>query len=241
MPQLKELERNYPETIVASVGGSALFSQENPVHMDSGFVADFREFCREQLNDNRAVIAVVGGGALARIRIADAKACGVRNKKILDRIGIRITRANAGLVSDILAENGVPVKIHSFYQPTETGTVYLRGGDRVGHTSDYTTVQITEREGVSILLNIGAKPGLYPSAADGGFDESLPLIKELTFDTYLALFPEDHEPGENVPFERAAAVRAKQAKITVILLGPDFGNIRKCLAGEEFTGTILRP
>jgi uridylate kinase len=238
---MKELESNKPETIVASVGGSALFSRQKPVNMDYDFVGDFREFCREQLNDNRAVIAVVGGGALARIRIADAKACGVRNKKVLDRIGIRITRANAGLVHDILSENGVPVQIYSFERHTVPGTVYLRGGTYVGHTSDYTTVQIAEKENVSVLLNIGAKPGLYPSATDGGFDESLPIIKELSFDNYFALFPEGHEPGENVPFEHAAAVRAKQANITVVLLGPDFGNIRKCLAGEEFTGTILRP
>jgi uridylate kinase len=227
-------------TTVASVGGSALYQRDNP-HIDYEFIANFRKFCREQLDNNRVFVAVIGGGELARIRIGDAKACGVHTPKVLDTIGIYTTRSNAGIVGDILSETGVPIKTYSFYKPIEPGVVYLRGGNRIGHTSDYPTVEIAKREGVSVLLNIGAEAGLYPPTPDGGFDKTKPLIEEITIDDYLVLFPKDHDPGAHVPFERAAAELAKRANVTVVLLGPDFGNVRKCLAGEEFVGTVLRP
>jgi len=236
MPQLHELEM---KTVAASVGGSALFEEDNPIRLNCETVARLRMFCQELLDQGRSVILVIGGGELARIRQADAENCGVKDQEKLDKIGIHITRANAGLISDILVENAVPVRPLTLIGSYDQGVVYIGGGTEPGHTSDYPAVQAAHEAGASVLLNIGARPGLHPVTPEGFNSEE--IIKELTLREYRQLFPGSHKSGENIPFDREGTDLAIQYGMIVVLLGPDFDNIRKCTAGEEFVGTILRP
>lgn len=237
MPQLKELAQHPMDIITASIGGSVF----RPDRINVDFTHDLLAFLEEQTNDGKTILAVIGGGGVARNAIEDARALGVTHKPSLDRIGILVTRENALILAKIIeAETqNVPVHLYEFGDLTRTGIVYLRGGTQPGHTTDYVAVQLASEANQCILLNISSTKGLYGKREDGTLDPEL-VIEHISWDNYLAMFPGDHAPGINIPFDREAAKLAQTHNIMVILVGPDFDNINNLLQGKEFTGTIIK-
>jgi len=257
-----------PDVIVASVGGSVFFPRRGHGDIDCKFVGAFIGYCREQLQDDKTIIAIIGGGEIARIRIQSAKKCNVGDQQDLDSIGISVTKANAELVGAILKANHVPVNLFSYDQGLESGKVHLGYGTDPGHTTDYPTVQAAHNAGQKVLLNISQDPGgiikrdkrgkllteVPPERMLQWLSSRLPpqsqlkwninkrvLVGTLSWDEYNGIFPEEFSPGMHVPFDPRAALLAKELGITVLMVGPDFQNIRKCLAGKEFVGTIVHP
>lgn len=237
MPQLKELAEHPMDIITASIGGSVF----RPDRINVDFTHDLLTFLEEQTKDGKTILAVIGGGGVARNAIEDARALGVTHKPSLDRIGILVTRENALILAKIIeAETqNVPVHLYEFGDLTRNGIVYLRGGTQPGHTTDYVAVQLASETNQCILLNISSTKGLYEKNEDGTLDPER-VIEHISWDEYLAMFPGDHAPGINIPFDREAAKLAQVHSIMVILVGPDFDNINHLLRGDGFTGTIIK-
>jgi len=226
------------DTITASIGGAVF----RPDRINVGFTHNLLAFLREQTQQNKTILAVIGGGGVARNAIEDARALGVTHQPSLDRIGILVTQENALLLTKIIeAEvNNMPVHLYEFGDILRKGDIYLRGGTQPGHTTDKVAVQIATEANQCILLNISSTKGLYKRNESGRLDPNQ-IIEHISWDEYLTLFPGDHAPGINIPFDQEAAKLAQANNMMVILMGPDFDNMRHLLAGEEFMGTVIHP
>lgn len=238
MPQLKELAQHPLDTITASIGGSVF----RPDRINVDFTHDLLAFLQEQTKNDRTILAVIGGGGVARNAIDDARALGVTHQPSLDRIGILVTQENALLLAKIIEAEADSIQVHlyEFGDILRKGVIYLRGGTRPGHTTDYVAVQAATEAKQCVLLNISSPKGLYGRKEDNTLDPNQ-IIEHISWDEYLAMFPDDHTPGINIPFDREAAKLAKANNIMVVLMGPNFDNINHFLRGEEFIGTIVHP
>lgn len=236
MPRLEALFDHPLNTVVASVGGSVF----RPKRIDVEFTHKLLNFFLEHTGDNKHVVAVIGGGGIARDAIADARALGVTHQPSLDQIGILVTQGNALLLAKICEAQGMLVHLYEFGDLQQNGVVYLRGGTRPGHTTDYVAVELAAEANQCILLNISSTKGLHPKKSDGSLDTEH-IIEHITANDYLNMFPDDHTPGVNIPFDREAMKLAKEKNMTVILVGPDFDNINRLLRGEPFEGTVIHP
>lgn len=222
--------------IAASIGGSVL----RPDRINVDFTRNLLTFLREQTQFDKTILAVIGGGGVARNAIEDARALGVTHQPSLDRIGILVTQENALLLAKIIEAHDIQVHLYEFGDMLRSGVVYLRGGTQPGHTTDYVAAQMTTEADQCVLLNISSTKGLYGKNPDGTLDPEH-VIEHISWDEYLAMFPGDHAPGINIPFDREAAKLAHVNNIMVVLMGPDFTNINNFLRGDTFTGTIIHP
>ncbi len=238
MPQLKELAQHPMDTITASIGGAVF----RPDRINVDFTHDLLAFLREQTQNDKTILAVIGGGGVARNAIEDARALGVTHQPSLDRIGILVTQENTLLLTKIIeAEvNNMPVHLYEFGDILRKGDIYLRGGTKPGHTTDRVAVEAALEAKQCILLNISSTKGLYKRKDDGSLDPNQ-VIEHISWEEYLTMFPKDHAPGINIPFDREAAKLAQANNMIVVLMGPDFDNINSFLRGEEFVGTIVHP
>ena len=238
MPQLKELAQHPMDTITASIGGAVF----RPDRINVDFTHDLLAFLREQTQNDKTILAVIGGGGVARNAIEDARALGVTHQPSLDRIGILVTQENTLLLTKIIeAEvNNMPVHLYEFGDILRKGDIYLRGGTKPGHTTDRVAVEAALEAKQCILLNISSTKGLYKRKDDGSLDPNQ-VIEHISWEEYLTMFPKDHSPGINIPFDREAAKLAQANNMIVVLMGPDFDNINSFLRGEEFVGTIVHP
>jgi uridylate kinase len=238
MPRLEDLAQHPMDTIIASIGGAVF----RPERINVDFTHDLLAFLQEQTKNNRTILAVIGGGGVARNAIEDARALGVTHQPSLDRIGILVTQENALLLAKIIEakSQNISVRLYEFGDILRKGVIYLRGGTQPGHTTDYVAVQIAAEANQCVLLNISSPKGLYRKKEVGALDPEQ-IIERISWNEYLAMFPGNHAPGINIPFDREAAKLAQTNDMTVVLMGPDFDNINRFLSGQEFTGTVIHP
>ncbi len=236
MPQLEALSEHPLNTMVASVGGSVF----RPDRIDVDFTKNLIAFFREQTGIDKHVVAVIGGGGVARNAIEDAQTLGVTHQPSLDRIGILVTQENAHLLAKIIEANGMFVHLYEPGDLQRHDVVYLRGGTDPGHTTDYVAVQLAIEANQCVLINISSTRGLYARRPDGSLDPDA-LIDHITANDYLKMFPHGHSPGVNIPFDCEAIKLAIENNMMVILVGPNFDNMNQLLRGERFVGTIIHP
>lgn len=236
MPQLAEMSKQPPETVVFSVGGSALHPTE---HFNVAFVKELMCFTLKLTQEGKITILVTGGGSVARDAQADAKQLGVYHQATLDQIGVYITSLNALWLERVFEANGIHTHTLHSGDILHNGIIYMRGGSEPGHTTDFVAVSHAIEANQKILFNISTTPGLHP-IIEGKMNED-EVIHSITWDHYLKNFSVDHVPGINTPFDKPGSLLAKEHGMTVVLLGPDFDNISRLLAGEEFIGTIIHP
>ncbi|OGG08853.1 hypothetical protein A2154_02135 [Candidatus Gottesmanbacteria bacterium RBG_16_43_7] len=222
---------------VYSLGGSTLFPKDQP-GLNINFFNRLRPFLEEQAHQDRAVIAFIGGGQIARDRQEAARAVGVVNQTSIDKFGIFITRHNALFIKDLLAELGLNTRAYK-YQQVKPGIIYLRGGTDPGHTTDYGAVDAARQNNIKYVFNISNTPGVHPFRPDGSYDDSI-IVPDMTYDNLIPHLAE-HTPGHNAPIDKPAAILARDNGIIYVSLGMDMTNLAACLCGEEFVGTILYP
>ncbi len=192
-----------------------------------------------------AKYAVIGGGPPAREAIAAAREKGITSSDDLDRVGIRITWKNATIIKRLIQECGLPIEFHRFNKPLQRGVIYVRGGNRPGHTTDFVAVQAAHEAEQKVLLNITSVPGVHP-IENGKFRENR-IIETISWDEFLhTISTRSHTPGINTVFDRQAAELAKSYGMSVVVIGgPDpaevFINVNKFLIGEKFVGTFIHP
>ena len=57
----------------------------------------------------------------------------------------------------------------------------------------------------------------------------------------MLLFPNDWIPGRNIPFDPIASCEAESLGYEVVILnGKNIDNLKACLDGKEFAGTVVK-
>lgn len=226
----------YDEPVVLKYGGSLLFAPDSLL-LDQNNLSRLLDILRLLSETDRKIVAVIGGGNLARARIDDARRAGVVDPKDLDEIGIGITHSNARIVNAAARAHGLCSSLPVDKRPNNQ-QIAVCGGTAPGHTTDYVAVESAIYYGADTVFIISNVPGLYPLGSDPKTAET--ILESINLREYIA-WAKTHEPGQRIPIDRKAAILAEANTITLVLLGNDMNNFSDCLEGKLFVGTILCP
>lgn len=224
-------------TFVLSVGGSIFFNEK----LRAPEISKFCEVINELKREGYTFVLVIGGGRVARVYQAGAKALGANNFE-LDEMGIAITRANALLFTHIIENSWKSVLL----DPKEAENVLLLGktpiygGTMPGQTTDGVAALIAELMNAD-LINLSNVDGIY--SADPAKEPSARMYKELSHTKMLSLIKaQASKPGAHTFIDPTAANTLNRSKIrSYFINGNDLENFKSVVRGsQEFKGTLVQ-
>ncbi|MCL2765016.1 MAG: UMP kinase [Treponema sp.] len=231
---------------VISLGGSIVA----PDNVDTDFLKNFTDLIRSFIeikpaagqDSGRHFIFVVGGGGPARSwQSAYRKVMEDKESKNeeADWIGITATRLNAQLVKAVMSEwCSQDVVTNPMEVGPLTSHVLIAAGWKPGFSTDYIAVQLAERFGADMVINLSNIEKVY--TADPKKDPTARPLDKISWAEFRSMVGDDWVPGKNVPFDPIASRHAEKIGLKVICAGgKDLENIRKILKGEDFTGTTI--
>jgi uridylate kinase len=225
-----------PKTFVLSVGGSVFFNEK----LRAPEIAKFCEVINELIREGYRFVIVCGGGRVARVYQAGAKALGANNFE-LDEIGIAVCRANALFFTHGIENAWKEV----LTDPKQAKTVLLLnktpifGGVIPGQTTDAVGALIAELLDAE-FINVSNVDGIY--SADPNKEPNAKMYKELSHVRMVALLKaEASKPGGHSFVDaHAAGVLARSKIKSFFINGNDFENLKSLVRGQEFKGTIVQ-
>lgn len=222
------------ETIVISIGGSVLISDE----IDPKFYKKLAELLNKLIKKYKFFI-VVGGGKIARKYIEFGRKLDL-DEKILDDLGIRITRINAQLLSNIINDSNkkIPETTDDALQMREK--IIIMGGTKPGHSTDYV--------GAELASKINANKFIIATNVDGVYDEdpnknsNAKQIKIITADELIKKYGINWKSaGYNTVIDGPALKEIKEKNIsTYVLNGKKLEELEKAILNKNFNGTIIK-
>lgn len=222
---------------VLSVGGSVFFNEK----LRAPEIAKFCEVINELKREGYEFVLVVGGGRVARVYQAGAKALGGNNFD-LDEVAIAVTRANALLFTHTIENVWKSVVL----DPKEAENILLLGktpifgGAIPGQTSDSVAAILAELLNAN-FINLSNVDGIY--SADPAREPNARLYKELSHTKMLSLLKaQASKPGAHTFVDPHAANILWRSRIKSFFVnGNDLDNFKSVVRGSfEFKGTIVQ-
>jgi uridylate kinase len=224
-------------TFVLSVGGSVFFNEK----LRAPEIAKFCEVLNELIREGYGFVIVVGGGRVARVYQAGARALGANNFE-QDEVGIAVTKANA-----LFFTHGIETAWKAvLVDPKEAATVLLLnktpvfGGTTPGQTTDSVAAIISELMGAD-FINLSNVDGIY--SADPAKEPSARMYKELSHVKMLSLLKaQASKPGAHTFVDPHAANILNRSKIRSFFInGADVENFKSIVRGNpDFKGTLVQ-
>ena len=221
--------------VVVRVGGSVVASPLNAPLI--GKYVDLLKDLREQGHE---VVAVIGGGSLAREFINVAAELGLE-EEMRDWAAIHVSRLLAQLFVLCLGEAGcglVPVSVDAAEACLKRGKVVVVGGLRPGMTTDSVAALIGERVQAELLVKGSNVDGIFTKDPKKFSDaEKLDVLK---FEYLSRLFEADsHRAGINQIIDPEAVKILRRSRLkTVVVNGYDAENVLAAVKGEP-VGTVI--
>ncbi len=232
-----KIETDIYNWVIISLGGSLIV----PDAINTTFISEFKKVIVGQVNMSKRFIIVCGGGKIARDYQKAYKI--ISNKtdsNILDLIGINATRLNAQLMAGIFGDianqrviNNPNKKILPKYP------VVFAGGWNPGWSTDYVAILLAKNIGARGVINLTNTDGVYDKDPNGGNGKSAKLVSGISWTDYRAMIPEKWIPGFSSPFDPVASREAQKRDIDVTIIGFNLKNLKQCLNGGPFKGTII--
>ena len=222
--------------VVFRIGGSVIASPPDPVLIDK-----YVDLLRVLKGGGHELVAVVGGGSMARDLIELARKIGL-NESDQDDLAISVSRVFAQLLSRKLGELGsgvVPRSITQVDQLLGKEKIVVMGGLRPGMTTDAVAAMVAETIGADILIKATDQEEIYTKDPDKHPDAQ--KIAELSFDDLLGLFEEDkHRAGiHQILDPEAVRVLQRSKTRTVVVNGFKPENVLSAVKGE-MVGTLIK-
>lgn len=222
--------------VVVRIGGSVLASPPDPVVINK-YVSLLEDLKRQGYE----VVAVVGGGSVARDFIRIAEKMGLSESE-QDEIAILVSRLIAQLLVKGLGDLGsrtVPASIDEAVDLLKGGVVVVMGGLKPGMTTDAVAAMLAERLGADLLVKATDQEGIY--SKDPKKHPDAKKIDVLSFDDLFRLFEEDrHRAGiHQVLDPEAVRLLQKKRTRTIVVNGFDPKNIALAVRGQKI-GTVIQ-
>jgi uridylate kinase len=221
--------------VVVRVGGSVVGSPLNSL-----LIAKYVDLLKELKQQGHEVVAVVGGGSLAREFIKAAADLGLEETR-RDWAAIHVSRLFAQLFMLSLGEIGcgsVPISVDEAQACLDTGKVVVFGGLRPGMTTDSVAALIGERIHADLLVKGSNVDGIYSKDPKKYSDAK--KLDALRFEDLGKLFEADsHRAGINQIIDPEAVKILQRCKIkTVVVNGYDSENVLAAVKGKQ-VGTVI--
>ncbi|UCC58413.1 MAG: UMP kinase [Candidatus Bathyarchaeum sp.] len=221
--------------VVVRVGGSVVGSPLNASLI--GRYVDLLKKLREQGHE---VVAVVGGGSLAREFIRVAADLGLVEAD-RDWTAIHVSRLFARLFVLCLGEascGNVSFTLGDAVDCLKQGNVVVMGGLRPGMTTDAVAALVGERVKADLLVKASNVDGIFTKDPKKFPDAE--KLYELGFDDLERLFEEDrHKAGIHQILDPEAVRILRRTRLrTVVVNGFDAKNVLSAVKGER-VGTVI--
>ncbi len=221
--------------IVLRLGGSVVASPMNPSLM--GEYANLLQRLHDQEDD---VVAVVGGGSLARELIQTAKEMKL-DERVQDEIAISVSRICAKLLLEMLGENGsdiVPAEVDEVMTYLEKNKIVVMGGLRPGMTTDTVAALVAEKMRADLLVKATNQNGVYDS--DPRMNPNAVKLDHLRYEQLSSVFQENkHKAGIHQVIDPEAIKILKRGRIRVVVVnGFEPENVSAAIKGKS-VGTLI--
>jgi len=221
--------------IVVRIGGSVVASPPNPVLIDR-----YADLLKDLKKQGHEVVAVVGGGTLARdfIKVAGELGLDEANR---DWAAIYVSRLFAQLFVMRLGEAGcgtVPVSLEEAVACLKRGKVVVMGGLKPGMTTDTVAAMISEKINADLLVKASDVEGIFTKDPKKYPDAK--KIDELKFKDLTRLFEENrHKAGiHQILDPEAVKILRKGGMRMVVVNGFKPENVLLAVRGEKVGTTI---
>jgi uridylate kinase len=221
--------------IVVRVGGSVVASPPN-----SALISRYADLLKDLKNKGHEVVAIVGGGSLARDLIKIAGELGLDEAK-RDWAAIHVSRFFAQLFVMCLGEAGcgtVPVSLEEAVACLKHGKIVVMGGLKPGMTTDAVAAMVGERMKADLLVKASNVNGVFTKDPKKNSDAR--KIDDISFDDLSRLFEENkHKAGIHQILDPEAVKILRKGRIKMVVVnGFKPENVLLAVKGEKI-GTAI--
>ena len=217
---------------IISLGGSLIV----PGQIDVQFLRGFRNLILSQVKKGNRFIIVCGGGRIARNYFAALRKITKVKSAEYDRLGIRATQLNDELLRIIF--KGIAYKqVHEVKDRKVRFKILIGTGFFPGVSSDFDAVKYAEKYGAKTILNLTNIDYVYDK--DPKYPGAKPM-KKLSWHQYSTIIGKTWKPGMHYPFDPRSSREAAKHKLNVVIInGKNLSNVKRCLDGNSFHGTVI--
>ena len=225
------------DAVALSLGGSFLVKESG---VDTKLTREIAALLT-RVSRERRILAVVGGGAVARTYIQGARELGA-SETALDEIGIHVTRINARVLLSAIP-SAFPRPPHTFDEAIHASAshpIVVMGGTHPGHTTDAVTVMLGDAARAKRIVIATNVDGAY--TADPRKDPSAKMLPRMSADELVKICSvgDGRAGGTGVVDALGAKMIARSGIETAVVLGTDLKALEGALTGRtDFHGTLV--
>ena len=221
--------------VVVRVGGSVVASPLNAT-----LIGRYVDLLKDLRKQGHEVVAVVGGGSLAREFIRVAAELGLEETQ-RDWSAIHVSRLLAQLFVLCLGDAGcgcVPASLDDAEVCLKRGRVVVMGGLRPGMTTDAVAALVGERIEADLLVKGSNVDGIFTK--DPKKHNDAEKLDKLRFEDLARLFEANqHKAGINQIIDPEAVKILQRCRLrTVVVNGYDAENVSAAIEGKR-VGTVI--
>ncbi len=221
--------------VVVRVGGSVVASPLN-----AQLIGRYVDLLKDLKLQGHEVVAVVGGGSLAREFIRVAAELGSEEAK-QDWAAIHVSRLLAQMFVLCLGDAGcgsVPVSVDEAETCLKRSKIVVMGGLRPGMTTDSVAALVGERVQADLLVKGSNVDGIFTKDPKKFSDAE--KLDKLKFEKLTGLLEADsHRAGINQIIDPEAVKILRRSRLkTVVVNGYDAENVSAAVKGEQ-VGTVI--
>ena len=162
------------------------------------------------------------------------------NEDYLDDLGIKITRINAKLFTNIIKISNKEIPISTDDAMKMKFPIVIMGGTTPGHSTDYVGAELASKVNADRFIIATNVNGVYDK--DPNKYHKAKHIKEITINELIKKFGTDWtSAGNNVVIDAPCLKLIKKNKITTFILnGKKLDQLEKAIINKNFIGTIIK-
>ena len=221
------------KTVVVSIGGSVVLSDEADVLFLKNLTDLFKKICKEY-----KLFIIVGGGKIARRYIQLGRELGF-DEDTLDLIGIDVTRVNARIITNLLGVSNKEIPNTTDEAIKLDKPIVVMGGTGPKHSTDFVGAELAEKTHAVRFVNATNVDGIYDK--DPNKYKNVTQLKEISIDQLITQYGTKWSAaGKNIFMDEPALEIIKRAKLTTYIVnGKRLDQLEKALYGQSFNGTII--
>ncbi|RLI22241.1 UMP kinase [Candidatus Bathyarchaeota archaeon] len=221
--------------LVIRFGGSVIASPIRPK-----LIGEYAEFLKKLRGENHSIVAVTGGGEIARQFIKAARELGLR-EEIQDELAIKASRLVAELFQRKLSGDAcskIPTSVEEAKKCIDENKIVVMGGLKPGMTTDTVAVLIAKAINADMLVKATDQEGIYTK--DPQKHKDAKLLKKVKIEDLEKILEEDkHKAGIHQILDPEAIKILKTLKIRLVVVnGFKPENILLAIKGENI-GTLV--
>ncbi|MFA6551828.1 MAG: UMP kinase [Patescibacteria group bacterium] len=221
---------------VLSLGGSLIVPKTG---IDWKFLKEFRSLIKEKIKSGQKFIIIAGGGTTCRHYQQAANKVVKLQPVDVDWLGIHASRLNAHLLRTVFFDLAHFEVIKDPTHKIKTDAkIIIAGGWKPGWSTDYDAVMLAKTYGANEVINLSNIDYVYDK--DPKKFSGATKIAKINWPDFKKIVGDKWIPGLSKPFDPIASKLAAELNLKVIIInGRKIANLKKCLAGEKFWGTII--